>query len=148
MKRIFKFFIIFMVLITLSACSEKKELTKDFVLKKASSNGFLITDSTNQIEDENISYIASLNNDKYQIEYYIFVNEKTAKEAYKNNKESFDNSSKTKGKEKNNDNYQKYTQKLSDTYNLLLRKDNMLIYSSVNIEYKNDLNKVISDLGY
>lgn len=148
MKRIFKIFIMITMLLTLSACSEKNKLTKDFTLEKLSSNGFLITDVTNQIEDENISYIASANNNKFQIEYYIFVDEKTALKAYKNNKDSFENTSKTKGKEKKSDNYQKYTQKLSDTYNLLLKVDNMLIYSSVNIEYKSDLNKIISDLGY
>lgn len=147
MKRFLSIFIMMLIVFILSACGNKKALSKSEISNKLSHNGFIITDVTNQIEDSNISYVSSANNNKFQLEYYVFVDENMAKKAYESNKESFEEN-KTKGKEKNNGTYQKYTQQLSDTYNLISRVDNTLIYSSVNIEYKKDLNKIIKELGY
>lgn len=147
MKRFFRIFIFVFMALMLSACGDKKALTSSEITAKLSNNGFSITDVTSQMEDKSISYVASANNGRFQIEYYVFASEEDAKKAYKNNKESFE-SNKTKGKEKTGESYEKYTQKLSDTYNLITRVDNTLLYSSVNIEYKGDLNKVIKDLGY
>lgn len=147
MKRFLSIFIMMVIVFILSACGNKKALSKSEISNKLSHNGFIITDVTNQIEDSNISYVSSANNNKFQLEYYVFVDENMAKKAYESNKESFEEN-KTKGKEKNNGTYQKYTQQLSDTYNLISRVDNTLIYSSVNIEYKKDLNKIIKELGY
>lgn len=147
MKRFFLVCVLFLIGLLLTACGDKKALTVDQVSSKLFSNGFTITDVTNQMEDKSISYVASANNGRFQIEYYVFVSEEEAKKAYEGNKTGFE-SNKNKGKEKIGETYQKYTQQLSDTYNLITRVDNTLLYSSVNIEYKKDLNKVIKDLGY
>lgn len=147
MKRFFKIFVFIFMALMLSACGNKKALTPREITIKLFNNSFSVTDVTSQMEDKSISYVASANNGRFQIEYYVFVNEEDAKKAYKNNKESFE-SYKTKGKEKAKESYEKYTQQLSDTYNLIIRVDNTLLYSSVNIEYKRDLNKVIKELGY
>lgn len=147
MKRFSKILVFVLITLVLGACGDKKSLKPSEVTKKLSDNGFSVIDVTSQMEDKSISYVSSANNGKFQIEYYVFANEKDAKEAYKNNKESFENN-KTKGKESKGKSYEKYTQQLSDTYNLITRVDNTLLYSSVNIEYKKDLNKVIKDLGY
>ncbi len=147
MKRFSLVCILFLISLLLTACGEKKTLTADQVSSKLSSNGFTVIDVTNQMEDKNISYVVSANNGRFQIEYYVFVSEEEAKKAYESNKIGFE-SNKNKGKEKTGETYQKYTRQLSDTYNLLTRVNNTLLYSSVNIEYKKDLNKVIKDLGY
>ncbi len=147
MKTFKKIFILLFAVIMLTACSEKKALKSDEAALILSNNGFTVTDVTGQMEDDRISYVASANNGRFQIEYYVFAKEDDAKEAYESNKESFENN-KTKGKEKKDETYQKYTQELSDTYNVLTRVGNTLLYSSVNIEYKKDLNDVIKDLGY
>ena len=147
MKRFLNLFVLILLVVILSACTKKKALSTKEISDKLSNNGFIITDVTNQMEDSNINYVASANNGKFQIEYYVFVDVDNAKKAYESNKASFENN-KTKGKEKEAETYQKYTQELSDTYNLIARIDNTLIYSSVNIEYKKVLNKVIKDLGY
>ena len=147
MKRFLNLFVLILLVVILSACTQKKAHSTKEISDKLSNNGFIITDVTNQKEDSNINYVASANNGKFQIEYYVFVDVDNAKKAYESNKASFENN-KTKGKEKEAETYQKYTQELSDTYNLIARIDNTLIYSSVNIEYKKVLNKVIKDLGY
>ncbi len=147
MKTFKKIFILLLAAIILTACSKKEPLKSEEAISILSSNGFIVTDVTNQMEDDRINYVGSANNGKFQIEYYIFSQEADAKKAYESNKESFENN-KTKGKEKKDETYQKYTQELSDTYNVLTRVGNTLLYSSVNIEYKKDLNKVIKAMGY
>lgn len=149
MKNILKLITIVFLVIILSGCeSEKKALTKDELINRLSEQGFIVNDSTMQIEDENINFVASANNNLYQIEIYIFDELEYAKQAYLTNKESFINLSSKKGKEKTSDNYEKYTQILTDTYNLVIRVENTLIYSVVSKDYKNDLNKVIKNIGY
>lgn len=149
MKKIFKLFTLMFLFILLSGCAnEKKALTKEEFTKKLTDQGFIVNDVTMQIEDENINFVASANNNLYQIEVYVFKDAKFAKDAYKTNKESFINLSKQKGSEKISDDYEKYTQSLTDTYNMVIRVDNTLVYSVVNKEYKKSLNKVIKNIGY
>lgn len=147
MKKFCKYLTLILIILTLSACGEKKVLSTSEVLDELYDKGFTVIDVTSQMEDKNITHVSSANNGNYQVEYYVFTSEEKAKKAYESNKEAFENN-KTKGKEKNGKTYQKYTQKLSDTYNILVTTNNILIYSSVNIEYKNDLNRLIKDLGY
>ena len=99
------------------------------------------------MEDKNIKSVITANNGKYQIEFFTFNSKKNAKEAYNTNVKSF-LANKNVKKEKNEDNYDKFTQELSDTYNVVIRLDNTLLYSSINLEYKNDLNKIIKKLNY
>lgn len=149
MKRIFKLFTFIFLIILLSGCGkEKVALSKEEFAEKLGEQGFIVSDVTTQIEDENITFVASASNNLYQIEVYVFKDDNYAKEAYKTNKESFVNLTNEKGKEKTNDNYEKYTQSLSDTYNMVVRLDNTLVYSSVNKEYKKSLDKVIKNIGY
>lgn len=147
MRNIFKILGFSLVLILISGCGDKKALNKGQITDKLSEEGFLITDITDRMEDKTILSVLVANNSDYNIEYYSFKDEKTAKEAYKNNKKAFENY-KNNGKETKKETYNKYKQELSDTYNLLVQVDNTLIYASVNIEYKNDLNKVLKNIGY
>ena len=147
MKNVFKICSLMLVFFMLCACAPKKALTTNEVSNVLEKHGFLLNDETSLMEDKTIKYVGSANNGKFQIEYYVFNNEKDAIEAYQNNKKSFE-SNKVKGKEKSKDVYNKYTQKLDDTYNVIIRVENTLLYSSINIEYKKDLNKIINDLNY
>ncbi len=146
-KKITKIFAFIAMIILLSACGEKKVLKTEDMVSKLSNNGFIVTDVTKQMEDPSVTYVASANNGKFQIEYYVFETKKQAKAAYTNNKKSFE-TNKTKGKETSGDTYNKYVQELSDTYNVITRVDNTLLYASVNIEYKGTLKNVFKDLGY
>lgn len=147
MKKISKVLIICFIAILLSGCTEKKALNETMITDKLSNEGFIISDLTNLMEDDDILKVIVANNSKYSIEYYKFEDDKKAKEAYKNNKSMFQNK-KENGKEKKDETYEKYTQELSDTYNSLTRVGNTLIYASVNIEYKNDLKKVLKNINY
>ena len=135
------------IIVALSGCGSKKVLKPSDVQNKLSSLGFSINDITNYMEDKNIKSVITANNGKYQIEFFTFNSKKNAKEAYNTNVKSF-LANKNVKKEKNEDNYDKFTQELSDTYNVVIRLDNTLLYSSINLEYKNDLNKIIKKLNY
>lgn len=148
MKKIFKLLCFTFVLLTLTACGSKTELTEKQMDKILTEKGFLINDFSGQIEDKNVKTVKIATNKDYQIEYYIFKEEKLAKEAFTNNIKTFEDLNKTEGKTKNSDNYDKYTQKLSDTYNSLTRVGKMLVYASINIDYKSDFEKVIRALNY
>lgn len=147
MKKIIKIFMFLFIIVALSGCGSKKVLKPSDVQNKLSSLDFSINDITNYMEDKNIKSVITANNGKYQIEFFTFNSKKNAKEAYNTNVKSF-LANKNVKKEKNEDNYDKFTQELSDTYNVVIRLDNTLLYSSINLEYKNDLNKIIKKLNY
>lgn len=147
MKKIIKLFTCLLIIVTLSGCGSKKALKSNDIKNKLSNLGFTINDVTSYMEDENIKNVITANNGKYQIEFYTFDSKEDAKKAYETNVKNFTINKKNK-KEKHEDNYDKFTQELSDTYNMVIRLNNTLLYSSINLEYKRDLNKTIKNLGY
>ncbi len=147
MKKIIKLFTCLLIIVTLSGCGSKKALKSNDIKNKLSNLGFTINDVTSYMEDKNIKNVITANNGKYQIEFYTFDSKKDAKKAYETNVKNFSINKKNK-KEKHEDNYDKFTQELSDTYNMVIRLNNTLLYSSINLEYKRDLNKTIKNLGY
>lgn len=148
MKKILIIFMLVLSLFILSACGKKEALTDKELTSKLTELGFDVNDITDSMEDSNISTVKTANNGVYQIEYYIFKSEDTAKTAYKNNVKLFSSNEKYEGKEENKDNYEKYTQETDLSYNSVVRIDNTLIYVSVNINHKKDVKKVLSKLGY
>lgn len=147
MKKIIKLFTCLLIIVTLSGCGSKKALKSNDIKNKLSNLGFTINDVTSYMEDKNIKNVITANNGKYQIEFYTFDSKEDAKKAYETNAKNFTINKKNK-KEKHEDNYDKFTQELSDTYNMVIRLNNTLLYSSINLEYKRDLNKTIKNLGY
>lgn len=148
MKRILKFLVVIFVLFTLSACGGKTALTDNEIKGKLTEMGFDVNEITDSIEDSNISVVRTANNRTYQIEYYIFKNDETAKLAFENNMKMFKANKKYEGKLKSDDNYDKYVQETNDYYNVVSRNKNILIYVSVNIDNKKDIKKVLNELGY
>ena len=100
------------------------------------------------MEDKDIKSIISANNGKFQVEFTVYNNEDGAKKLYDVNKKYFENSNKTKGSEVSSDGYIKYVQKLSDTYNVIEKVGNSVLYVSTSIEYKNEVKDIIKKLGY
>ena len=148
MKKYIKIVIVLLVVLILTGCGDKKTaLNQKQITDKLYKLEFFVDDNTKLMEDSTTRTALSAYNSKYQIEYYIFKDEKRAKEAFQDNKKYFDNNGK-KGKEKTKENYSKYVQELSDTYNVLTRVDNTLLYISSNIEYKSDIKKVLKELNY
>lgn len=148
MKRILKVLLVIFVLFTLSACGGKTILTDNEIKDKLTEMGFDVNEITDSIEDSNISIVRTANNRTYQIEYYVFKNDESAKLAFENNMKMFKANKKYKGKLKSAENYDKYIQETNDYYNVVSRNKNILIYVSVNIDNKKDIKKVLNELGY
>ena len=146
MKKILRLIFLSFILLSLTACGEKKELSQESMYKVLSDKGFSINDFSKQMEDKNIKTVYVANNGDYDIECYIFNKDSDAKDAFNGNVSTFESDSKTKGKKSSKDNYDSYTQKLSDTYNSVTRVGKNLIYASINIEYKNDFISVLKAL--
>lgn len=147
MKKTYKILALILILLLVCGCDKKQSLNKEEITNELSSNGFMITDITDRMEDNNVTAVLVANNSKYTIEYYRFKDDKSALESFENNKKAFENYSED-GKEKSKDNYNTYSQEIENKYNLLTRVDNTLIYASINNEYKNDLNKALKTIGY
>lgn len=149
MKKVLGFLGCLIILFGLTGCGKQAVIKDKDFSDILMSEGFSVNIVTSQMEDDNVKSVIAANNGKYQIEYYEFKSDEAAKKAYENNRKFFEENGKTKGKErKKKDEYNKYTQELSDTYNTLIRNKNTLLYASVNSEYKKDFNNVLGKLGY
>ncbi len=148
MKRIVKILIIVVMMITLTACTQGKKISTEDIVKKLSDMNFVTNDVSSEMEDSSIKKVIVANNNKISLEYYVFESEDSAKKAYGTNLESLKGNKDFKVKEKNGSNYSKSTQSTKSLYNVIIRAEDTLIYSSVNVNYKSDVDKVIKKLGY
>ena len=57
MKKLIKFMMCIMLVLTLCSCGKKKELSSDDAKKIFESNSFVVYDSTSQMEDKDIKSI-------------------------------------------------------------------------------------------
>lgn len=150
MKKKVLFLIMITIILTLTGCGNKKALNSDGFSSELGKEGFSVTDVTYSMEDKNVEFVGVANNGNYQIEYHIYKSEESAKKAYEGNKKAFKNYKKKDSKEKENSgaNYDKYTLELSDEYKVVSRNENTLVYASINLEYKKNLNNVLNKIGY
>lgn len=148
MKKILIILTMICALFMFSACGNKDVLSDSKMVSKLQEEGFNVNDITSSMEDSSIKVVRTANNGKYQFEYYIFKSEENAKNAYKNNSDLFKENKDFKGSEKHGDNYDEYVQETDDYYNKVVRVDKTLVYVSVNIDYKNNINKVLNKLGF
>lgn len=147
MKKLFKFIICILLVIALSGCGNKDALNKDTFYTELTNLGFGVMDVTSQIEDKNIKTIYTANNGKYQFEFYIFDKKENALAAYKSNRDYL-KQKKGKEKETKKESYNKFTFTIDNEYSVVVRKDDTLIFASINEEFKNDIEKVLSKIGY
>lgn len=150
MKKIAKIFICIIVILSFTACSNKKGVTaKEFndVLNK---DGYYISDITSDNLGSVTKKVLIATNKKYQIEFFEYKDNKSAKDAYKTNKAMFKRYKKksSKQKETNDKDYDFYSLDLKDEYLAIARSKNTLIYTWSNNEYKNKIKKVFKKLNY
>lgn len=148
MKKLIRILVAIVIMISVTACTQGKKLTEGELESKLIKMDFILSDITNEMEDSSVKKVMVANNNKIQIEYYVFKSEESAKEAYQTNLETLKENKKYKVEEKKNNNYSKSTQTTDNLYNVIVRTGDTMIYSSVNVNYKSDINKVIKKLGY
>lgn len=148
MKVLSKVLLVLAILLTLTACGKKEEITANDFNQIMREEGFYVTDISDDMEDTNISNVYTANNKEFQIEFYVFKSNDIAKQAYESNKDMFVQNKDYEGKEKSDDDYNEYTQETEDYYNVLKRVGKTLLYASVNVDYKGDVKSAINKLGY
>ena len=148
MKKGLKILTLILMIIMLCACSSSNKITKDTLESKLSKLDFITRDVTLEIKDSSISKAIVADNNKVQIEFYIFKSKESADNAYNNNKKALEENKDYKVKESKHVKYTKSVQKTKEFYNVVIKTDDMVIYSAVNINYKKDLKSALRKLGY
>lgn len=156
MKKLFKNLVLctflFVAVLILTGCS-KTALTPEYFKTKMSSKGYRVVDVTSQYSSQialKTGYIAIKPDDSYQMEFYELVDDGVATSMFNNNKNIFENSKATSSAETsvNGSNFNKYTLSTGGQYKVVCRVDNTLLYLNVPSKYKDDIKKVLDDLGY
>lgn len=149
-------FFCILISILLTGCNigkDKDSITSDEFCSKMQDENYTIVDSSDQfssVDGVNNVYIAIAPNYSYQIEFYELTSDSQAKESYKKNKDTFENlkTSVSANTEVELANYSKYTLVSNGKYMVISRIDNTFIYVNVSSEYKDDIDNILSDLGY
>ena len=148
MKKTLTIIMLLVCIFTLTACGKNMNVKESDMTNELTKMGFDVNDITDSIEDTDIKMVKTANNRKYQFEYYVFKTEETAKKAYKNNANDFKARKKYKGKEKSSAGYDCYIQTTDAYYNRVERIKNKLVYVSVSLNYKGDVKKTLSKIGF
>lgn len=153
MKKIKRVLLVLLLLSTviLSGC-KNKEINYDDFTSYMKKKGFEITDAAEQFKDyPNIkkSYVAS--NGNYQIEYYELSDLEYAKSFYKSNKtifKEFITDSKNISTDSSNNDIEKFRATDNGYYMSLTRINKTVLFAKISDEYKDEISKLIKNLGY
>lgn len=144
--------LVFSILILFTGCSNKKELDGENFKTYMKKKGYSIHDVYKQYSsDLVVSALIALNEKgAYQIEFLEFKSEDYAKNSFQANRTLFKENKQDEDKEESvsKDNYSKYTLITKDMYYVISRKNNTLIYLTVDGSYKEDIDEILEDLGY
>lgn len=150
----FKVLILIVLTILLTACGVKKEaLDEDEFIIIMKKEGFNIVNVENQFEQYGYfedAYIAIDPNSNYQIEFYELEDDNYAKRFYENNKQKFESqkSGKNVSSYKELINTGKYTLTTEESYKVVSRIEDTVVYLDVDKKYKEEVNNILKKLGY
>lgn len=153
MKKI-KVLLLIILVVLLSACGIKKEAIDEEEFNRImTKEGFRISNVYQQVVGYGYfddAYIAVEKDGKYQIEYYELDEDSNALNFYNANKKIFE-ASKTDNSIYTNvdlpDN-SKYTLTTKDSYKVISRIEDTVVYLDVDKKYKNEVNNILKKLGY
>jgi len=142
------------LVVLISACSSKKEaIDVDRFKEVMRDNSYYVVNSKEQFSEYDYiieSYIA-INSDKtFQIEFYKLSDVDNSIAFYNYNKDIFD-ASKTSNSvytDINLNNNSKYTLTTDDSYKVLSRIDDTVVYVNTNKEHKDDIKSILKKIGY
>ena len=134
-----------------TGCFSKTAITTSDFKSKMEAKGFITLDVKQQFSQYDYVKEATVaKNDNYQIEFYVLTTTERAEYMFNTNKKIFEGSKasgslETKAKVGN---YETYSLTSSGYYMYISRVDNTFIYLKVNESNKDDVTKVIKELGY
>lgn len=152
-KNIFlKITLCLMIIILLTGCKNKKAINSNDFKEKATSNNYIVSDITSQFEKSKIVENAVTANKlgAWVVEFYTLKNDSSAKYMFNYNKEKVSSEKVKNSKEvsSSSGNFSTYSLTNNGYYIYICKVDNTLLYTKVNEQYKNEVNKFIQELGY
>ncbi len=153
MKKL-KVILLLILVIFLSACSfDKKAIDSSEFKEIMRDNSYYVVNSKDQFSEYDYilnSYIAIDSQQNYQIEFYELEDEENAIAFYDYNKDIFEGYkiSTSIYTDVSFSNNSKYTLTTDDSYRVLSRVDNTVIYISVDKKYKDEVKSILKELGY
>lgn len=153
MKKL-KFLLLVVFVTLLSACVTKREsIDEDEFISIMTNEGFNIVNIEKQFAEYGYfeeAYVAVDKSGNYQIEFYELENDSYAINFYNTNKETFEASKTGSSVYTNVDltDSNRYTLTTEDSYKVLSRIDETVVYLNVDKEYKNEVINILKKLGY
>ena len=152
-KNIFlKITVCLMIIILLTGCKNKKAINSNDFKEKATSNNYIVSDITSQFEKSKIVENAVTANKlgAWVVEFYTLKNDSNAKYMFNYNKEKASSEKVKNSKEVSSSsvNFSIYSLTNNGYYIYICKVDNTLLYTKVNEQYKDEVNKFIQELGY
>ena len=142
----------FTLLFLLTGCGNKKVKTTEEFKSITSEYNYTAYDITDQYASYgHITHATAVqNSDKVQIEFYVLDEAANAVSMFNNNKQIFENLKGNTSTELSNNigNYMSYALTSSGYYMYICQVDNTLLYAKVNEVYKEEIKKIVKDLGY
>ena len=157
MKKTLRTLLIFAICLTslfcLAGCGKKKTAkTADEFYTLMTEKKFVIKDSKSEYSSHNEiirSYVAAPSDLSYQIEFLELDSDSSAKNMFASNQRIFQDTSSNKIESSvSASNYDKYTIEVDEKYKVISRIDKTLVYVDSSIQYKDNVNKLLEELGY
>ena len=141
-----------MIIILLTGCENKKAINSDEFKDKATSNNYIVSDITSQFEKSKIVENAVTANKlgAWVVEFYTLKSNSNAEYMFDYNKEEASSKKVNNSKEvsSSSGNFSTYSLTNNGYYIYICKVDNTLLYTKVNEQYKDEVNKFIQELGY
>lgn len=135
----------------ITGCDNKKALTKKEFKNKMEDYNFTVMNSIKQFDDYDYIKMAYLAYDEYnnQIEFYGFDDKVAATGFYEVNKKMIQSEEmEVSGIEKIKKTYKSYMLTTDNKYLYLCQIDNTVLFTSVNVKYKDKITNIIKKMGY
>lgn len=139
-----------------SGCGQKKKsITSDEFQSIMKSKNFIVENGKSQYAsypEITECYLSAPSDMSFTIEFYVLDSDSSAQNMFSKNKAIFEEAKEgSKSRFENSvslANYSKYTLQVDDKYKAISRIDNTLIYVNTSARYKDDVSKILEELGY
>ena len=149
MKLIKSSFLIIMILL-LSACGMKSVLHEKEFKEFFKDKEYVIMDVDEKVNSSDVvnAIVSIKDDDSYKIEYYLFKNTTSAKVVYYNNRDAIKESNEGVLKEITGKNYEKFSFSNDESFKVVERVEDTLIFINTEKKYKNEIERLLESMGY
>lgn len=150
LKKLSLFLLVILLCVSLVGCGEKVAKTPEEFNDFMESKDFSVADSTLFVQTVVTAETAlTALNDNYEIDFYELDCNETSKEFYNLNKEAFLNEeSSNTTTEITGSNFDYFDMTNDSGFRMTSRIDNTVIYCYTEAEYKDEVIKLVKELGY